>query len=422
MPVIDSENLGRKLDEVFEAEGFEVVAVGVDARQSQRLGSPSQDHRLSEGSIEGSLHRLHVAEEIGEMDDAGEIGLVELDTAGGSEFEERHGGGSVGRAGVLGRRQSGRGRGPVEQRAGLGEHLAGHRGIAETLSHGPTARLTQAPQRVRVGHSELEVLRGDPVGHRHGLLRAVDQHGVPTLGEGGGDVVLAGRSLGQPGDRLGHGVGDQLLRAIADRIRERSGSGDTPARLGGDEFALLLEDRGGVERAIDVAEHLLDRLREPVRLAGYDLTVLPSVGVAVAAPGMTTSSLLRDADIAMYEAKRAGKGQIKALIVNGGNPALVFSDTNNTLKALDSLELLVVNDLFVSATAMLANTYEPADRFRAQGFNDLAVFGSQAVASLLAGTAIETLGWKTLNLVALPLLIFVLLALHRPQKPSPETT
>jgi diguanylate cyclase (GGDEF)-like protein/PAS domain S-box-containing protein len=112
-------------------------------------------------------------------------------------------------------------------------------------------------------------------------------------------------------DALGHGVGDQLLRAIADRIRQQSGSGDTPARLGGDEFALLLEDRGGIERALDVAEQLLNRLREPVRLAGYDLTVLASVGVAVAAPGMTTSSLLRDADIAMYEAKRAGKGQIK---------------------------------------------------------------------------------------------------------------
>jgi diguanylate cyclase (GGDEF)-like protein/PAS domain S-box-containing protein len=112
-------------------------------------------------------------------------------------------------------------------------------------------------------------------------------------------------------DALGHGVGDQLLRAIADRIREGSGSGDTPARLGGDEFALLLEDRGGVDRALGVAERLLDSLREPVRLAGYDLTVLASVGVAVAAPGMTTSSLLRDADVAMYEAKRAGKGQIK---------------------------------------------------------------------------------------------------------------
>lgn len=112
-------------------------------------------------------------------------------------------------------------------------------------------------------------------------------------------------------DALGHGVGDQLLRAIAGRIRHVTGGGDTPARLGGDEFAILLEDRGGVVRALDVADQLLEELRMPVQLAGYDLAVLASVGVAVAAPGMTTSSLLRDADIAMYEAKRAGKGQIK---------------------------------------------------------------------------------------------------------------
>ena len=112
-------------------------------------------------------------------------------------------------------------------------------------------------------------------------------------------------------DALGHGVGDQLLRTIADRIRAVAGPGDTPARLGGDEFALLLEDQGGVERALDVAESLLGALSQPAKLSGYDLSVLASVGVAVATPGMTTSSLLRDADIAMYEAKRAGKGQIK---------------------------------------------------------------------------------------------------------------
>jgi diguanylate cyclase (GGDEF)-like protein/PAS domain S-box-containing protein len=112
-------------------------------------------------------------------------------------------------------------------------------------------------------------------------------------------------------DALGHGVGDQMLRAIADRIRRVAGPGDTPARLGGDEFALLLEDRGGVDRALEVAERLLNDLHEPVALAGYDLTVLASVGVAVSTPGMTTAGLLRDADIAMYEAKRAGKSQIK---------------------------------------------------------------------------------------------------------------
>ena len=112
-------------------------------------------------------------------------------------------------------------------------------------------------------------------------------------------------------DALGHDVGDQMLRSIADRIRRVAGTGDTPARLGGDEFALLLEDRGGIDRALDVAEGLLEALRQPVALAGYDLAVLASVGVAVSTPGMTTAGLLRDADIAMYEAKRAGKSQIK---------------------------------------------------------------------------------------------------------------
>jgi len=112
-------------------------------------------------------------------------------------------------------------------------------------------------------------------------------------------------------DGLGHSVGDQLLKTVADRIRAAAGVGDTAARLGGDEFAVLLEDRGGVDRAIDVAERLLESLREPVSIAGYDVAVMASVGVAVAAPGMSTTSVLRDADIAMYEAKRAGKGQIR---------------------------------------------------------------------------------------------------------------
>jgi MFS family permease len=65
------------------------------------------------------------------------------------------------------------------------------------------------------------------------------------------------------------------------------------------------------------------------------------------------------------------------------------------------------NLLFVGATTLLSATYSPAERFRAQGFNDLAVFGSQALASLSAGAAIETLGWQVLNLVTLPLLLFV---------------
>ena len=112
-------------------------------------------------------------------------------------------------------------------------------------------------------------------------------------------------------DEFGHAVGDQVLKSVADCIRRSADPGDTTARLGGDEFAILLEDVGGVGRALDVAERLLDLLRLPVAVAGYDMSVLASIGVAVATPHMNTTSLLRDADIAMYEAKRAGKGQIR---------------------------------------------------------------------------------------------------------------
>ncbi|HUF97107.1 MAG TPA: EAL domain-containing protein [Ilumatobacter sp.] len=112
-------------------------------------------------------------------------------------------------------------------------------------------------------------------------------------------------------DSYGHAVGDSILQSVAARIRRSAGTGDTVARLGGDEFAILLEDRGGVDRAINVAEALIDELSEPVEINGNRVSVLASVGVAVAAPGLSTSSLLRDADVAMYEAKRAGKGQIR---------------------------------------------------------------------------------------------------------------
>jgi MFS family permease len=70
------------------------------------------------------------------------------------------------------------------------------------------------------------------------------------------------------------------------------------------------------------------------------------------------------------------------------------------------------NLMFVAATTLLTTTYASHERFRAQGFNDLAIFGSQATASLLAGTAMETLGWATLNLASVPLLLVALLALR----------
>jgi MFS family permease len=70
------------------------------------------------------------------------------------------------------------------------------------------------------------------------------------------------------------------------------------------------------------------------------------------------------------------------------------------------------NLVFVAATTLLTTTYSSEERFRAQGFNDFAIFGSQATASLLAGTAIENLGWSALNLASVPLLLLALLAMR----------
>lgn len=113
-------------------------------------------------------------------------------------------------------------------------------------------------------------------------------------------------------DTLGHGAGDQVLRAVADRLRGCLRSGDTPARLGGDEFAILLEDAPDVAAVVEVAERVLDSLLDPVLVDGRDVYVRASIGLALRRDGTTTpDELLRHADLAMYAAKAHGKGGIE---------------------------------------------------------------------------------------------------------------
>ena len=113
-------------------------------------------------------------------------------------------------------------------------------------------------------------------------------------------------------DSLGHGAGDELLVAVADRLRGCLRSGDTPARLGGDEFAVLLEDAPDTQAVIEVAERILDALHEPIVVAGREVYARASIGIATRR-GPTTSpdELLRNADLAMYTAKANGKGCIE---------------------------------------------------------------------------------------------------------------
>ncbi|QYG92172.1 EAL domain-containing protein [Iamia sp. SCSIO 61187] len=111
-------------------------------------------------------------------------------------------------------------------------------------------------------------------------------------------------------DGLGHGAGDALLRAVGERIVRCLRIGDTAARLGGDEFAVLLEDDRAPGEATTIANRILEALHVPVPVGDMDLGVVASIGVTVATSGSSTVGLLRDADIAMYEAKRTGKGRV----------------------------------------------------------------------------------------------------------------
>ena len=112
-------------------------------------------------------------------------------------------------------------------------------------------------------------------------------------------------------DSLGHAVGDELLRIAADRLAGVVRAGDTVARLGGDEFGLLCTGVGDVLEAHQVADRVCAVLREPMRLGERLITSTASVGVTVCAPGdRDVHGLLRDADVAMYQAKDAGRDQV----------------------------------------------------------------------------------------------------------------
>jgi len=112
-------------------------------------------------------------------------------------------------------------------------------------------------------------------------------------------------------DTLGHAAGDELLVVAADRLRAAADAADRSAlavRLGGDEFAILLPD-GGRTAAHRTAERLVESLAAPMSLTGRRLAVRASVGVAVGGQAQTeTRNLLRNADLALYEAKAHGKG------------------------------------------------------------------------------------------------------------------
>ena len=189
--------------------------------------------------------------------------------------------------------------------AQLGERLRGLAGQAATAVR--NSRLLD-----QVRHQALhDTLTGLPnraliIDRVEHMLARARRHRLPTA-----VLFIDLDGFKDVNDTLGHETGDQLLQAVGARLATVLRDSDTVGRLGGDEFVVLVEGSTPPASPELVAERLLDVLREPFDLDGRDRaapSITASIGIAVG-DRISPTELLRDADIALYEAKAAGKNR-----------------------------------------------------------------------------------------------------------------
>ena len=149
-------------------------------------------------------------------------------------------------------------------------------------------------------------------------------------------------------DSLGHSAGDALLTVIAHRLQSAVRTCDTVARLGGDEFAVLIDDPSELGEVTALADRLHDQLAQPVRLASQQIYAHASIGIAVTSPltgalsddDAHATELLRGADVAMYAAKKQGRGRTEVFAPHMHAAALERLERKAELdQALDRDEL-----------------------------------------------------------------------------------
>jgi len=113
-------------------------------------------------------------------------------------------------------------------------------------------------------------------------------------------------------DSFGHAAGDELLMAVASRLRDSVRPGDTIARLGGDEFAVMVHESGHArEDGVLVAQRIMRAFEVPVEAANETISVHLSIGIATTSDSRRADELIRNADLAMYRAKESGKGRFE---------------------------------------------------------------------------------------------------------------
>jgi diguanylate cyclase (GGDEF)-like protein/PAS domain S-box-containing protein len=144
-------------------------------------------------------------------------------------------------------------------------------------------------------------------------------------------------------DSLGHDKGDMLLQIVANRLQENVREGDTVARLGSDEFVMVLENITMVEAVSTIANDLLNAIAAPIKIGSVDLAVSTSIGASVyPKDGEDNVTLLKNADLAMYQAKQEGAGTFR--FYNSEMNARVLErliNENNLRSALEKEELVL---------------------------------------------------------------------------------
>jgi diguanylate cyclase (GGDEF)-like protein len=171
------------------------------------------------------------------------------------------------------------------------------------------------------------------------------EHALARVGRQGRPIAVLFLDLDRfksVNDRSGHAVGDQLLRRVGSRLLTCARESDTVARLGGDEFAILLEDVHDTRDAVYSARRILEALEAPFKLRDKQVAIGASIGIGLGTPGhQGYETLIRNADVAMYAAKRAGRGRY-ALFEAGMHDALV-----QRLKLEEDLRIAVEREEFL---------------------------------------------------------------------------
>ena len=190
-------------------------------------------------------------------------------------------------------------------------------------------------------HDTLTGLPNRRYGFTH--LRRLTRRAL-AQGETGGMLALDVDNFKAINDHLGHSLGDELLRAIADRLRQAAGERNFAARLGGDEFIVLVERAGDIAQLEQLANEVVAAFRRPLALAGRELLVSVSVGVA-ALPlhAGDAAALARAADAALFRAKSQGRNRVGLFspeLLEG--TAARFRMEQALRRAIETRELLLV--------------------------------------------------------------------------------